>query len=584
MSEEKLGLFNGEKTPNPDIGWCFYQRALDFNNYIELDDTVEANENFYIGKQWEGVQSNGLPTPVYNFIKRVVGFITATITSDQVKVNASAIAATANTKELFEPVRIVNEEFDALTEQNNITYLIREYARNAAVDGDGCMYTYWDEDVDSGQEVKGAIRTEILDNTHVFFGDPTDRLVQSQPYILILQRDFVRKVKLRAKENKVDDWETIAADFSARTDTEETNRETYADDKCDVLTLLWRDDDDGEIWEYVFTQGHTVSEPHSLGIRLYPITWLNWDYVKDCYHGQSMVTALQPSQIFVNKMWALTQVSAMRTAYPKIVYDKSRIAQWDNRVGAAIGINGGDISGVAQIIDPANISPQIFQLIQLAVEQSEQSLGATAVALGDTRPDNTSAIIALQRAAQTPSEITKQNLYKSIEDLYRIYLEFMAEYYGEREVDMAPPPELVETFQFTGMPVPDEVATKFDFSILKTHPMTIKLEPGSGAYFNEITAATTLDNLLRMGQIDIVDYLERIPDSAIPQRFALLERKKQAMQQQQMMAQMQMGGPPPEGEGLPPEDEGQPIEVQGGRGYNHLAHVINKQGTTEGQV
>ena len=50
MSEEKLGLFNGEKTPTPEIGWCFYQRALDFNNYIELDDTVEANENFYIGR------------------------------------------------------------------------------------------------------------------------------------------------------------------------------------------------------------------------------------------------------------------------------------------------------------------------------------------------------------------------------------------------------------------------------------------------------------------------------------------------------------------------------------------------------
>lgn len=584
MSEVKLGLFDGEKKPTPEIGWRFYQRGLEYNNYIELDDTVEANENFYIGKQWEGVQSNGLPTPVYNFIKRVVGFITATITSDQVKVNASAVAATPGTEQLFEPVRIVNEEFDALTEQNNITYLIREYARNAAVDGDGCMYVYWDENIDTGQEVKGAIRTELVENTRVFFGNPTDRDVQSQPYIIILQREFVRKVKMMAKENGAEDWESIAADMGARGDSEEVNREAFCDDKCDLLTLLWRDDEDGEIWEYIFTQDHEVKEAHSLGIRLYPITWLNWDYVQDSYHGQAMVTALEPSQIFVNKMWALTQVSAMRTAYPKIVYDKSRLAQWDNRVGAAIGINGGDISNVAQIIDPANISPQIFQLIQLAVEQSEQSLGATAVALGDTRPDNTSAIIALQRAAQTPSEITKQNLYKSIEDLYRIYLEFMAEYYGERLVDMAAPPEVVEMYQFTGMPAPDQIQDKFDFSVLKSHPMTIKLEPGSGAYFNEITAATTLDNLLRMGQITIIDYLERIPDSAIPQRFALLERKKQEQQQQQMMQMQQMGmQPPSQGESMEPEDN-QPIEVQGGRGYNHLAHVINKTGTTQGQV
>lgn len=576
MSEEKLGLFNGEDMPNPQIGWEFYERGLEYNNSINLDNTVEANENFYIGKQWEGVQSNGLPTPVYNFIKRVVGFIVATITSDNIKVNASALAATAATAQLFDPVRILNEEFDALTERNNITYIIREYARNAAVDGDGCTYTYWDDTVETGQEAKGAIKTELIENTHVFFGNPNDRQVQSQPWIMISQRELVRNARLRAKANGIKDWYLIVDDAGRQVDNEK-GLSYY--DKCDLLTLMWRDDKTDEIWSYEFTQTCEVKKPTNLGIRLYPITWLNWDYVQDSYHGQAMVTGLEPSQIFVNKMWALTQVSSMRMAYPKYIYDKSRIAQWDNRVGAAIGINGGDINGVATILDPASISPQVFQLIQLAVEQSEQSLGATAVALGDTRPDNTSAIIALQRAAQTPSEITKQNLYRSIEDLYRIYLEFIAEYYGERQVDTEPPPEVVESYQFVGMPAPEEVQTAFDFSVFKDHPMTIKLEPGSGAYFNEITAATTLDNLLRMGHIDIVDYLERIPDSAIPQRFALLERKKQAMQQMQMQ-QMQM----PQGEQIPPEENEGAIEVQGGRGYNHLAHVINKQGTTEGQV
>jgi hypothetical protein len=48
------------------------------------------------------------------------------------------------------------------------------------------------------------------------------------------------------------------------------------------------------------------------------------------------------------------------------------------------------------------------------------------------------------------------------------------------------------------------------------------------------------------------------------------------------MQQMQMQ--PPQGENIPSEEDEGAIEVQGGRGYNHLAHVINKQGTTEGQV
>jgi hypothetical protein len=311
MSEVKLGLFNGEDKPTPAVAWEFYERGLEFNNLINLEDTVEVNENFYIGKQWEGVQSNGLPTPVYNFIKRVVGFIVATITSDNIKVNASALAATAGTDQLFEPVRIVNEEFDAITERNNITYLVREYARNAAVDGDGCTYTYWDDSVENGQKVKGAIKTEIIENTRVFFGNPNDRDVQSQPWIIISQRELVRNVKLRAKANDSKDWEMIHDDIHTQTDGEkEYNTTQY--DKCDVLTLLWKDDETGEVWSYECTQDVEVKEPTNLNIKLYPITWLNWDYVQDSYHGQAMVTGLEPSQIFVNKMWALTQVSSMR--------------------------------------------------------------------------------------------------------------------------------------------------------------------------------------------------------------------------------------------------------------------------------
>lgn len=50
MSVEKLGLFNGEDKPTPTVAWEFYERGLEFNNLINLEDTVEVNENFYIGK------------------------------------------------------------------------------------------------------------------------------------------------------------------------------------------------------------------------------------------------------------------------------------------------------------------------------------------------------------------------------------------------------------------------------------------------------------------------------------------------------------------------------------------------------
>ena len=572
----------GKESKLPDCGtaWKLYERGLDFNSSINLEDTVRVNENFFIGKQWEGVISNGLPTPVFNFLKRVCCFTVATITSDNIKVNASPLSATPNTTSLVEPVRIINEELDALTELNNIPSLMREFARNAAVDGDGCLYTWWDPDAETGQDAKGCIRTEIVENLRVHFGNPNDRDVQSQPWIILERREIISAAQAEAKENGFETWRNIGGDG----DNTNPDAAKETTDKVTTILLFWRDTKTRHIWAYKCARGSSIREPWDLGIKLYPISWLNWDYIQDCFHGQAMITGLIPNQIFVNKLWAMSQLSLMTTAFPKVVYDATRVGKWDNRIGAAIGIQGGDVNNVAKIIDPASISPQISQFIQLAVEETEQSLGATSVALGDTRPDNTSAIIALQRAASTPSEITKQNLYKSIEDLYRIYIEFMGEYYGKRYVDMTTPEEVRQVYDFIGQDTPAEIPMQFDFSQLKDMPMHIKLDIGASSYYSEIASIQTLDNLLKMGKIDTVQYLERIPDGYIPGRRELInELKEQQRNAMAMQAQMQQGAPQNPG-GAPVAGDTTKDEIPTGGGYSALQRKVNETGTTAGMV
>ena len=572
----------GKESKLPDCGtaWKLYERGLDFNSSINLEDTVRVNENFFIGKQWEGVISNGLPTPVCNFLKRVCCFTVATITSDNIKVNASPLSATPNTTSLVEPVRIINEELDALTELNNIPSLMREFARNAAVDGDGCLYTWWDPDAETGQDAKGCIRTEIVENLRVHFGNPNDRDVQSQPWIILERREIISAAQAEAKENGFETWRNIGGDG----DNTNPDAAKETTDKVTTILLFWRDTKTRHIWAYKCARGSSIREPWDLGIKLYPISWLNWDYIQDCFHGQAMITGLIPNQIFVNKLWAMSQLSLMTTAFPKVVYDATRVAKWDNRIGAAIGIQGGDVNNVAKIIDPASISPQISQFIQLAVEETEQSLGATSVALGDTRPDNTSAIIALQRAASTPSEITKQNLYKSIEDLYRIYIEFMGEYYGKRYVDMTTPEEVRQVYDFIGQDTPAEIPMQFDFSQLKDMPMHIKLDIGASSYYSEIASIQTLDNLLKMGKIDTIQYLERIPDGYIPGRRELInELKEQQRNAMAMQAQMQQGSPQNPG-GAPVAGDTTKDEIPTGGGYSALQRKVNETGTTAGMV
>ncbi len=559
-------VFEDESGPSPEAVWKLYERGRRFKESIDLYETVNTNENFFIGKQWEGVQSNGLPTPVFNILKRDVCFVVSSITTDNLKVQATPLAASPNTGALSDPARILNEEFESLFEHNHIPGLLREFARDAAVRGDGCIYTRWDPDVETGQPVTGAVRSEVVPNTRVFFGNPNDRNVQSQPYIILESREIVRLLRKRARKNGSHDWDSISTDD----DNTYPGAERRTDDKATKLFFMWRDEESGEIWGYECAQHAEIRKPWRLGIRLYPIVWLNWDYVADSCHGQAMLTGLIPNQIFINKMWAMSMLSLMTTAYPKIVYDKTRIPRWTNQIGQAIGITGGDVSTAARAIDPAAISPQVSQFIEAAISQTNANLGATSVALGDTRPDNTSAIIALQRAAATPSEITKQNLQQCVEELARIYLEFIAEFYGTRTVDVATPENIREAMEFAGQEAPDEIPTEFDFAAFKDMPMMMKLDVGASSYYSEIASIQTLDNLLTQGKIDVIQYLERIPDGYITDRRGLisdLKRQREAM----MGAAAGAAGPG----GQVTETGGKP-EIPTGGGYSALQRKVTE--------
>jgi len=564
-----------DKKITPEQVQAEYQKMLGYNTAVNLDETVRANENFFIGKQWEGVDAKGLPTPVYNFLKQVVLFSVANITTDNIKMQATPLACERTPEDVERVAEIVNKEFDRLFEFNRVPNLVREYMRNAAVDGDSCLFTFWDDTVDAGFGLRGGIRTEIVDNMRVGFGNTACRDPQKQPYILIERREMTKELRRAAQEAGNPRWNDI------QPDNENHNTDSYKNsaERSTVLLRMWKERKTGTVWACEVSGHVMLREPWDMGLRLYPVTWINWDYIPDSYHGQALVTGLIPNQIFVNKLFAMSMISLMTSAFPRTVYDKTRIPKWNNAVGAAIGVNGGDVSGVAKIIDPAQISPQIAQFIQTSVDYTRQFLGATSAALGETRPDNTSAIIALQRAASIPSEITKQNLYKSIEDLGRIYLDFMAAYYGKRKVQVSMPDVGADILAFAGKD-PEELETVlFDYGILNDMPMALKLDVGASSYWSEMASVQTLDNLLMQDKITIEEYLERIPDGYIPKRQELIASRKQAAQQQMMQPEEQRTGGAPETGAL--VDLGQKTPIRGGGGFGDLQRKVMQTGTTE---
>ena len=487
--------------PTPEGVYKRYDKGVSFNTQIDLYDNVRKNENFFIGKQWEGVESNGLPTPTFNFLKRVTLFQIASISSDNLSMQATPMASTSEytLSDVEQMTDVINKQFAEIFERNKIVTKTRQFMRNAAVDGDGATYSYWDPDLETGQDAKGGIVTEIVENTRVIFGNPNDRDVQAQPWIIIPMRRQVESVRRMAKKNGQNPEDVHPDDEEYQNDMD-----SLSDDLVTVLVYLWRDDDTGRIWSYKATRNVELERARDTELKLYPITWMCWDYIQDCYHGQALISQLLPNQMFVNKLFAMVMISLMSSAFPRTVYDKMRIPHWDGRVGAAIGVNGGDMSSIAKIIEPAQISPQVSQFIDAAINYTQNFMGASDAALGDTRPDNTSAIIALQRASNAPLELVKLNMYEAVEDYGRICLDMMRVYYGKRYVQVKMLTNEQSMQQPLGMQLDNSyVPTLFDFSVLNKVPMSLKLDVGASAYWSEIASVQTLDNLLMNGKINV---------------------------------------------------------------------------------
>ena len=548
-----------------------YAKGHSFNQSIDLYDKVAVNENFYIGNQWEGVQSNGLPTPTYNIFKQVINFQVSTITSDNMAIRTVPLPSTSRftMRQLEKICEIINHQIAAIMERNQIVAKNREFLRNAAVCGDGCMHFYFDPSIENGQEVKGEIVAEIIDNLRVIFGNPNCRDVQRQPWIMLVRRELVEDVRNRAEELKEEGQCSMEDIDAIRPDSEKFKNDfdSYTDDKVTVLTYYFQNRETGTLWCIEACEAGIIRDAYDTEYSLYPLIWINWDYIRDCYHGQAMVTGLLPNQKFINKMFALVSISLLTTAFPKIVYDKNRVRRWDGGVGTAIGVNG-NVADVAKVIEGAPMSPQIAQFIEMAFDKTRSLLGASDVAMGDSRPDNTSAIIALQRAANTPMELTKQNDYQCMEDAARIWLDMMSVRYGTRMVetslDMDKPGE-----QPLGMQLPVQTFVRpFDFSILKELQLSIKQDVGASSYWSEMASMQTLDNLLMNKLITPKQYIERLPNGYITKKQELLDD----------LAAAAMAVPAPSGgTGTSPESS-EDMAVKGGSGNGALQRALNREG------
>ena len=611
---------------NKTRAWRYYELGRAYNNGLVPNQyrTVNTNVEFFSGNQWlhipETKAMSRLAKPVFNIIKRVTGLFVAALTANETTISFDSLSY-YDGENLSDPTSNAAEyataEVRNLMDKFKMNYRVREALFDGAHTGDYCAHFFWDANAmpygGAFGAYRGEIQMEMVDGINVMFGNPNDRRVQKQPYVLIIGRDTVENLreekrrfdKLNKKGKSPDAAETIQPDNDTAhqigvggrhelIQADDKNgkclyvymyeKRTHEEDVTDPETgepveEIVRDDDgnpvpltvDGKpvvnpdgspryktrrmkhyvttVYATKATKSCNIFSDVDTGLSLYPVAWGNWEHQKNQYHGRALVTGIIPNQIFINSMFAMVMRHLQLMGFPKAVYNADLIGQWNNEVGQAIAVHGlqpgqaiGDIAGFLQ---PADMSNQIIVAIDKAMQYTRECLGATDVQMGAVRPDNTSALMVLQANSEVPLENPKANLYEWYEDVGAILLDMMGTYYGERPLvrerefeEIVTGPDgtpLIDPMTGTMMQntVSRRVLESFDFRQFKHLYLNIRVDVGATSTYSEISIVQTLDNLRRDGTLEIIDYLERIPDKLIPRKAELiteLRKRAQTMQ------------------------------------------------------
>ncbi len=498
--------------------FALLEKGREYNRQIGLYDTVNRNERFYRGDQWAGVEKSDLPTPVFNLFKRVINYFVSTIMSQKMSFHFSAEGMCL---ENAQKRRVVDDACSLLTRYANYRYekdkldkLLTEGLLDAAITGDCFLYVYWDPSKKTAQGFKGDFVTCLVDSTQVFFGDVNSSCVEEQPYILLTGRELVTRLREEARESGAspEEVEKILPDEDVIEQSGDFGKRELAGTKASYVIKLYKKD--GTVRFRKSCRNTVISPERDTGLQLYPVVLMNWERVKNSYHGQAVATGLVDNQLYINKAFAMVMKHMMDVSFSKVMYNANLIDEWTGEIGEAVAVNG-PVENAVLRMEPGSMQAGFLEVIQMTMNVTKELMGATDAALGNVNPENTSAIIALQQTSAVPLELQRKALYSALEHLGMIWLDFMFHYYDSSRVML-----FREKGELLGGTLPLEEMKNMIFSCTS--------QVGASSHWSELAQVATLDKLLSSRIIRFSQYLERLPDGYIGKKEELLDEVRRA--------------------------------------------------------
>lgn len=502
--------------------WSLYERGRNYHRRTGIYVDTDRNYNFYIGNQWAGAKLGDVEPVVKNFIKPIVKYKLSVIHDNLYAINYSSqnYENPSFRKEAERYCRILNGYAAKVWEKDKMDFKGRRVTRDSAINDEGIIY------VDFDQEKMLPIN-EIVKKNDIYYGNENDDDIQTQPYILIRKRmpvlnamDFALNCGM--SEAKID---YIVGD----NDTFEESGESAKIEVDNMVTIVYKMyKEKGTVHYSIATRWVDIVEDVDTGLSLYPIAHFNWEEKEGSARGEGEVRYLIPNQIEVNRTEVRRVLTVRDQAYPLRVVNANKVSNVHdlNKVGGIIKTYDSTVDDVRKIvgtIDPAQMSPDVKQLQEDLINVTRDLAGAGDSATGQINPESASgrAILAVQQASQAPMTEQKETYKTFLEDLARIWLEYLIVFSadGVSMEEKFTDANGEETVQMVNVPQ----------SALMQLQATVRIDITPKGVYDKFAQEQTLENLLMNGLFNIQRlsefkaYVNALDDDSVAPKMKLLD-------------------------------------------------------------
>lgn len=511
--------------------WALYQKSINYARRQNMYDDTNKNYRMYNGDQWHGLIISGIEPVQLNFIKPIVKYKVGTINQNLWSIN---YAAENYDNPQFRDIAIatctlLNKKASTIWEKDNMDKKCRKVSKDAAINDEGIIYVDYDED-------KNMPKNEILAKTDVYYGNENNSEIQEQPYILIKQRMPVIQAKEIAMSEGIKNNEKLDLIKGDMDYNEEAGDDSddELDDMVTIITKMYKSE--GSVWFSKSTKYLEIKKDTDSGLSLYPIEHFIWEEKEGSARGEGEIRHLIPNQLEVNKTIMRRLIAAKQTAYPQKIVNIDKIInpQAITEVGGVIKISGMDVENVKSVFantQPAMMSPDVQNVQNELIAVSRELAGAGDVAAGSVNPESASgrAILAVQQAAQLPLTEQITSMKSLLEGLARIWLDMIKTYTGKSllvETESTDINTGTKTFDMVEVPV----------SVLAELQATVKIDITPKGAFDKYAQELSLENLLKMGMINLEEYVSALDDDSVMPKVKLQKIVKQRKEAQEQIA------------------------------------------------